>query len=90
MKCKVLSTTIVYADEYFKPGAIFDAKDEDVKGLVEGGFVEAIEAPKEEPKAEEKPAESKKSETVEEAPKEEPKAEEKPAEKPEAKGGKKK
>ena len=47
MKCKVLSTTIVYADEYFKPGAIFDAKDEDVKGLVEGGFVEAIEAPKE-------------------------------------------
>ena len=89
MKCKVLSTTIVYADEYFKPGAIFDAKDEDVKGLVEGCFVEAIEAPKEAEVTEE-PAESKKSETVEEAPKEEPKAEEKPAEKPEAKGGKKK
>lgn len=61
MKCKVLSSTIVYANEYFKPGAIFDAKDEDVKGLVEGGFVEAIEAPKEEPKAEEKPAEKPKA-----------------------------
>lgn len=55
MKCKVLSSTIVYANEYFKPGAIFDAKDEDVKGLVEGGFVEAMETPKEEPKPKEKP-----------------------------------
>ena len=89
MKCKVLSSTIVYANEYFKPGAIFDAKDEDVEGLVEGGFVEAIEASKEVEVTEE-PAESKEPETVEETPKEEPKAEEKLAEKPKAKGGKKK
>lgn len=85
MKCKVLSSTIVYANEYFKPGAIFDAKDEDVEGLVEGGFVEAIDAPKE-AEVTEAPAESKEPEAVEEA----PKAEEKLAEKPKAKGGKKK
>lgn len=84
MKCKVLSSTIVYANEYFKPGAIFDAKDEDAAALVEGGFVEAMEAPKE-VKEEEKPAESKEPETAEEEPKEEPKPETK---KP--KGGKKK
>ena len=85
MKCRVLSSTIVYANEYFKPGAIFDAKDEDVKGLVEGGFVEAMEAQKE-AEVTEAPAENKEQEAVEEA----PKAEEKPAEKPKAKGGKKK
>lgn len=85
MKCEVLSSTIVYANEYFKPGAIFDAKDEDAKGLVEGGFVVMIEAPKEAEVAKE-PAESKKLETVEEA----PKAEEKPAEKPKPKGGRRK
>ena len=84
MKCKVLSSTIVYANEYFKPGAIFDAKDEDVKGLVESGFVKAMEAQKEAEIAE-KPTENKEPETVKEAPKEEPKPEEKPK-----RGGKKK
>ena len=85
MKCKVLSSTIVYDNEYFKPGSIFNAKDEDVEGLVEGGFVEVIDVPKE-AETTEAPTESKESETVEE----EPKAEEKLAEKPKAKGGKKK
>lgn len=85
MKCKVLSSTIVYKNEYFKPGAIFDAKDEDVEGLVEGGFVVMIDAPKEAEVTEE-PEENKEPETVEEA----QKAEEKPAEKLKAKGGKKK
>lgn len=85
MKCKVLSSTIVYKNEYFKPGAIFDAKDEDAKGLVEGGFVVMIDAPKEAEVTEE-PEENKEPETVEEA----WKAEEKPAEKLKAKGGKKK
>lgn len=89
MKCKVRSSTIVYANEYFKPGAIFDAKDEDAAALVEGGFVVMMDALKE-AEVIETPAESKKSETVEEAPKEEPKAEEKPAKKPKAKDGKKK
>lgn len=85
MKCKVLSSTIVYKNEYFKPGAIFDAKDEDAKGLVEGGFVVMIDAPKEAEVTEE-PKKNKEPETVEEA----QKAEEKPAEKLKAKGGKKK
>lgn len=85
MKCKVLSSTIVYKNEYFKPGAIFDAKDEDAKGLVEGGFVVMIDAPKEAEVTEES-TENKEPETVEEV----PKAEEKPAEKLKAKGGKKK
>lgn len=85
MKCKVLSSTIVYAEKYYTPGAIFDAKDEDVKGLVESGLVEMIDAPKEAEITEE-PAESKEPGTVEEA----PKAEEKPAEKPKPKGGRRK
>lgn len=85
MKCKVLSSTIVYKNEYFKPGAIFDAKDEDAKGLVEGGFVVMIDTPKE-VEVTEKPAENKEPETVEEA----PEAEEKLVEKPKAKTGKKK
>lgn len=85
MKCKVLSSTIVYKNEYFKPGAIFDAKDEDAKGLVEGGFVVMIDTPKEAEVTEES-TENKEPETVEEV----PKAEEKPAEKLKAKGGKKK
>ena len=89
MKCKVLNSTIVYRDKYYTAGTVFDVKDEDVEGLVEGGFVEAIEAPKEAEVTEE-PAESKEPETVEETPKKEPKAEEKLAEKPKAKGGKKK
>lgn len=85
MKCKVLSSTIVYKNEYFKPGAIFDAKDEDAKGLVEGGFVVMIDAPKEAEVTEE-PAENKESETVEEA----PKAEEKPAKEPKPRGERRK
>ena len=86
MKCKVLSTTIVYDNDYFMPGAIFDAKDEDVEGLVKAGLVEVMEAPKE-AEVTEAPGENKEPEAaVEEA----PKAEEKPAEKPKAKGGKKK
>lgn len=62
MKCKVLSSTIVYANEYFKPGVILDAKDEDVEGLVKGGLVEMIDAPKEAEVTEE-PAENKEPET---------------------------
>lgn len=85
MKCKVLNSTIVYRDKYYTVGTVFDAKDEDVEGLVEGGFVKMIDAPKEAEVIKE-PAEKPKAETVEEA----PKAEEKPAEKPEAKGGKRK
>ena len=85
MKCKVLSSTIVYANEYFKPGAILDVKNKDVEGLVKGGFVETIEAQKE-AEITVDPTENKEPETVKEAPKEEPK----PEEKPKAKGGKKK
>ena len=85
MKCKVLNSTIVYRDKYYTAGTVFDVKDEDVEGLVKGGFVETIEAQKEAEITVE-PTESKEPEIVEE----EPKAEEKPAEKPKAKGGKKK
>ena len=84
MKCKVLSSTIVYRDKYYTAGTVFDAEDQDVQGLVEGGFIEVIDAPKE-VKVTEEPAENKEPETVKEAPKEEPKPEEKPK-----RGGKKK
>lgn len=61
MKCKVLSSTIIYRDKYYTAGTVFDAKDEDVKGLVESGFVKAMEAQKE-AEVIEKPAEKPKTE----------------------------